>query len=93
MTETKPADPPVAKSQRPRTAAERRDRSRMVAAALIGALVAIFALLNLGDVKVRWLFWTFETPLIVVVLITFVLGMLVDRLMVVRARKKRKSAS
>ena len=45
-------------------------------------------LLNLGDVKVHWLVATGRTPLIVVIALAFVLGMIVDRL-VIRARRKR----
>jgi uncharacterized integral membrane protein len=71
-----------------RTPAERRQRARLISAAALGALVAAFALLNLGDVRVHWLVATGRTPLIVVVALAFLLGILVDRL-VIRARRKR----
>ena len=71
-----------------RPPAQRRTRGREIAAAVLGALVAVFALLNLGDVKVHWLFVTGRTPLIVVIALAFLLGMVVDRL-VIRARRKR----
>jgi uncharacterized integral membrane protein len=94
MTEPDAAERPAPTSPRPLTAAERRDRSRMVAAGLIGVLVAVFALLNLGDVKVHWLLATGQTPLIVVVGLAFALGMATDRLLVVRAaRRKRRTES
>jgi uncharacterized integral membrane protein len=60
----------------------------LVSAAVLGALVAAFALLNLGDVKVHWLVTAGRTPLIVVIALSFLLGMIVDRL-VIRARRKR----
>jgi uncharacterized integral membrane protein len=72
-----------------RPPAERRDRARLIAAGVLGALVAAFALVNLGDVKVHWVVTTGSTPLIVVIALAFILGMLVDRL-VIRAKKKRK---
>lgn len=72
---------------------ERQARARMVAAALLGALVAIFALLNLDDVKVHWLFATGRTPLIVVIVLAFVLGAALDRLFVIRGRRRSHSDS
>ncbi|HJS93232.1 MAG TPA: LapA family protein [Solirubrobacteraceae bacterium] len=71
-----------------RPPAERRERARLISAGVIGALITAFALLNLGDVKVHWLVATGRTPLIVVIALAFVLGMIVDRL-VIRARRKR----
>jgi len=68
-------------------------RRQLVAAGIIGALVAAFALANLGNVKVHWLFWTHETPLIVVVVLSFLLGILADRLVLVRAKRKQRSES
>jgi uncharacterized integral membrane protein len=72
-----------------RTPAERRDRARLISAGILGAVVAAFALVNLGDVKVHWVVTTGRTPLILVIALAFILGMLVDRL-VIRARKKRR---
>jgi uncharacterized integral membrane protein len=72
-----------------RTPAERRERTRLISAGVLGAVVAAFALLNLGDVKVHWLIATARTPLIVVIAFAFLLGMIVDRL-VIRARRKRR---
>jgi uncharacterized integral membrane protein len=71
-----------------RTPARRRDRARLISAGVLGAVVAAFALLNVGDVKVHWLVTTGRTPLIVVIALAFLLGMIVDRL-VIRARRRR----
>jgi uncharacterized integral membrane protein len=70
------------------TITRRQHRSRMVAAGIVAAVITAFALVNLNDVKVHWLFATGQTPLIVVIAITFLLGMIVDRLLM-RARRKR----
>lgn len=70
------------------TVALRQHRARVIAAAIVGAVVAAFAVLNLNDVRVHWLFATGRTPLIVVIAFAFLLGIVVDRL-VVRARRKR----
>jgi uncharacterized integral membrane protein len=73
-----------------RSPAERRQRARLISAAVLGAVVAAFALVNVGDVKVHWLVATGRTPLIIVIALAFVLGMIVDRL-VIRARRKRRA--
>jgi uncharacterized integral membrane protein len=68
----------------------RRDRSRLVAATVLGALIAAFALLNLDDVKVHWIVTTGQTPLIIVVIVSFLLGIGVDRLLILRAKRRRQ---
>ncbi|HET6867631.1 MAG TPA: LapA family protein [Solirubrobacteraceae bacterium] len=78
-----------ASKQRPGlTPAERRQRRRLISAAVLGAVITAFALLNLDGVKVHWLVATGQTPLIVVIAFAFLLGMLVDRLLI-RAKRKR----
>jgi uncharacterized integral membrane protein len=57
-------------------------------AAVIGTLLAAFALLNLGDVKVDWIITSAETPLIVVIGLAVLLGAVLDRLLI--RRKKRQ---
>jgi uncharacterized integral membrane protein len=61
----------------------------LVAAGVVGALIAVFAIVNLDQVKVHWLVTTGQTPLILVIGVAFLLGILVDRL-AVRARRKRQ---
>jgi uncharacterized integral membrane protein len=46
----------------------------MVVAVGLGALGALFAVLNLDDVDVNWVFGTWSTPLIVAIAISFLLG-------------------
>jgi uncharacterized integral membrane protein len=65
-----------------------KDRARLYAGAVIGALLTAFALLNLDDVKVHWLIGTWHTPLFIVIVIAFVCGLAVDRL-IVRAQRRR----
>ena len=86
LTETSPSA--VGETPGRRTPATRRERGRLIAAAVLGAVVAAFALVNLGDVKVHWIVASGHTPLIVVIAVAFILGMLVDRLLI-RARRKR----
>jgi uncharacterized integral membrane protein len=66
-------------------------QSRTVAAAVLGGLAAVFAVLNRDDVEVNWILGTWSTPLIIVIAVSFLVGVAADRLSVVR-RAKRRSA-
>jgi uncharacterized integral membrane protein len=72
--------------------AGRRNGARLIAAGIIGAVVAAFALLNLNDVKVHWLVTTGQTPLIVVIVVAFALGVAADRLVIFRAKRRQQRA-
>lgn len=69
---------------------QRRDRGRLIAAAIIGAVIAVFAVVNLDQVRVHWIVTTGKTPLILVIGVAFLLGIVVDRL-AIRVRRKRQS--
>ena len=87
QTSEQSTEPEVRPSQTP---GERRHRRRVAAAAIIGALVTAFAFLNLNDVKVHWGVSTGQTPLIVVIVVAFLLGLVADRLILRRGRRKRQ---
>jgi uncharacterized integral membrane protein len=86
----KAADSDRSVGRRSHTAVARRERARLAVATVISALVTAFALLNLNDVKVHWLIATGQTPLIVVIVLSFVLGIAVDRLLLMWARRRRR---
>ena len=44
---------------------------------MIAAFVAIFAVLNTSEVEVNWILGTWNTPLIVVILVCLVIGLAV----------------
>jgi uncharacterized integral membrane protein len=52
----------------------RKDRARLIAAASVSAVVALFAVLNLDEVEVNWIVGKFDTPLIVVVAVSVLIG-------------------
>jgi uncharacterized integral membrane protein len=58
-------------------------QKRQIAAVGLAAAGGVFAALNLDEVEVNWVFGTWDTPLIVVIAISMVigagLGMLVSR--------------
>jgi uncharacterized integral membrane protein len=51
-----------------------RENRRLLYGLIIGALVTLFAVLNLDRVDVNWIFGTWRTPLIIVIAVTFLLG-------------------
>lgn len=93
MATPQPTDHRTDAIRPPRTEPARRHRQRLIAAALIGVLAAVFALINLNDVKVHWLVTTGQTPLIVVIVLAFLLGIVADRLLIARAKRKRDADS
>ena len=69
--------------------------ARLLGALAVGGLVAAFAVLNTGEVEVNWVFGTFSTPLIVVILVCLAIGLAVGILggeARGRARRRRAAA-
>lgn len=57
--------------------------------ALLLIILVWFVLANTQEVTVRWLVWTTEAPLIVVLVVTAVVGALITLLMQRRGRRRR----
>jgi uncharacterized integral membrane protein len=53
-----------------------KENRRLLYGLVIGSIVAVFAVLNLDEVEVNWIFGTAQTPLIVVIAVSFLLGAL-----------------
>jgi lipopolysaccharide assembly protein A len=62
--------------------------ARLVGSLALAALAIAFAVLNLDEVSVNWIFGTWSTPLIVVIVLCLLVGALIDRL-VLRPRRRR----
>lgn len=71
--------------------AARRERNRRIAALAVGALIVLFAVVNLDDVDVNWVVTTTATPLIVVIGVSFLLGLLGGYLL--RGRRARDGSA
>lgn len=69
MSTHDPLDPQAAPT------VNKRERTRRIAAFVIGALIILFGVINLDRVKVDWLITTTRTPLIVVIGVSFILGL------------------
>lgn len=73
---------------------DKKEQTRRIAALVIAALIIALAVANLNDVKVHWIVATTRTPLIVVIVVSFLLGLgggylLRGRRAGARAEKKR----
>jgi uncharacterized integral membrane protein len=71
--------------------APRRERARLIAGVILGGLGLAFALVNLRSVKVDWIVGSAHSPLILVVVVSVLIGVGIDRIAVSRARKRSKS--
>jgi uncharacterized integral membrane protein len=67
----------------------RRERARAVALVLLAVLITLFAVLNVKDVRVDWIFGTVSTPLIVVIVVSLLVGILLGHFSAVRMRRRR----
>ena len=77
--------------QEERRPARRRERARLTAAVILGALAVAFAVVNLSNVKVDWIVGSAHSPLILVIAVSVLIGAGIDRLAVRRARTRSKS--
>jgi len=53
---------------------KRRVQARSVVAITLAVLITLFAVRNLEDVKVHWIVGTSETPLIIVIVVSAIVG-------------------
>jgi uncharacterized integral membrane protein len=65
------------------------EKLRLAAAGAAAAIAVLFAVLNLDQVEVNWVFGSGQTPLIIVIVVSFLLGAAVDRLLAYRSSRRR----
>ena len=76
----------------PQKQKERRstsERTRTVAMLLLAVLITLFAVLNLDEVKVDWIFGSGHAPLIIVIVISLMVGIVLTYFAERRGRKRR----
>jgi uncharacterized integral membrane protein len=66
--------PSSGRAREPAEKRSRRESARLVVVAAVSALAALFAVLNLDEVEVNWIIGTFDTPLIVVIAVSVLIG-------------------
>ena len=77
-------------ARRPEDKPDKAGNARAAVAAGVGVIAAVFAVINLDDVEVNWLIGSWQTPLIVVIVLSMLLGAGLDRLLVRRARRRKR---
>ena len=67
----------------------RREVARSVAIAVLAILITLFAVLNVKEVEVDWIFGSNKVPVIVVIVVSLLLGILITHFAELRARRRR----
>jgi uncharacterized integral membrane protein len=83
------SDPDLTPAKRPGDTPEKTAKARLAAASILGGVAAVFAFVNIDKVAVDWVIGSWKTPLIVVIVLSMLLGALLDRVLVHRARRRK----
>lgn len=83
---TKPPGPAAPGAGAP--ARTRRERARSVGLILLAVVMTVFAVLNLKGVQVNWIVGSGEAPLIVVIVLSFLAGVVITYFVERRSRRR-----
>jgi lipopolysaccharide assembly protein A len=78
---------PTQTPERPRS---RREMARTGGLVLLAVLMTLFAVLNLKQVEVNWIFGKSNTPLIIVIVVSLLVGILLTHFAELRYRRNRR---
>jgi uncharacterized integral membrane protein len=67
----------------------RREQTRTAALVLLAILITLFAVLNVKEVKVNWIFSSGHAPLIIVIVVSLFVGVALGYFVERRSRKRR----
>jgi uncharacterized integral membrane protein len=83
--------PPQQQDGPPKSAPRRssRELARNGLVAVLGVYIVVFAVLNLDDVKVDWVFGSGHAPLIIVIVISLLVGIVLTYFAERRSRRRR----
>src|SRR4029077_20601399 len=72
---------PTSTGERPPTAARRsrREQARTASLVVLAVLITLFAVFNVDQVKVHYIFGTGKAPLIIVIVVSVVVGAVLTR--------------
>jgi uncharacterized integral membrane protein len=76
-------------TQTPERQRSRREMARTGGLVLLAVLTTLFAVLNLKEVEVNWIFGKTNTPLIIVIVVSLLVGILLTHFAELRYRRKR----
>jgi uncharacterized integral membrane protein len=80
-TDAKPSEPTARRS--------RREIARTGLLVALAVLITLFAVLNVKEVEVNWIFGSSHAPLIVVIVISLLVGILLTHFAESRSRRRR----
>lgn len=83
---SKPTQTPTETPKRQRS---RRELARTGASVVLAVLMTLFAVLNVKQVEVNWIFGKTNTPLIIVIVVSLLVGILLTHFAELRYRRKR----
>lgn len=86
------APPAQTPGRTPKPKAEPRSRGEMARTGglvVLAVLITLFAVFNLGDVKVNWVFGSGHAPLIIVIVISLLVGVVLTYFTERLTRKRR----
>lgn len=81
-----PSGPPISRRRRPKRLT--REQSRATALVVLAVLITLFAVLNLRNVEVNWIFGSGHAPLIIVIVISVLFGIVSTYVAVHRAGRR-----
>jgi uncharacterized integral membrane protein len=67
----------------------RREMARTGVLVLLAVLMTLFAVLNLKQVEVNWIFGKSSTPLIIVIVVSLLVGIVLTHFAEMRYRRRR----
>jgi uncharacterized integral membrane protein len=76
-------------TQAPEQRRVRREQARTAGLVLLAVIATLFAVLNVKDVEVNWIFGKSSTPLIVVIVVSLLVGILLGHFAPLRSKRKR----
>jgi uncharacterized integral membrane protein len=76
-------------TQAPERQRSRREMARTGAMVVLAVLMTLFAVLNVKQVEVNWIFGKSSTPLIIVIVVSLLVGILFTHFAELRYRRKR----
>jgi len=77
------------KPQTPEHRRNRREIARTGALVVLAVLITLFAVLNVKEVEVNWIFGTSNAPLIIVIVVSLLVGILITYFATQLSRRKR----
>ena len=80
---------PIPRRRRSKSAAAAKRRA-LGALVLLAVLMTLFAVLNVKQVEVNWIFGKSSTPLIIVIVVSLLVGILLTHFAELRYRRKQR---